>query len=368
MFLAIMVLPRPLLPTSARLRPSRMKSRVSARSMRSRSILLGQFQSKSAIGLKRPMRALLSRLSRLRRLWSISSKRTISSSICMGDIRLLVTRARKSSRMRAMASSPILSRRSLRLVGVVVAVVVVAANELIVGLRGMGFDVEVLEVGPAREIDRGSEPSLSDSPSPGEEEDDRADVGSSSGEGLVHRDTQLRGPVVVEQEQELLRDGGDTLAPLEAGLEQRLRLGDGADQSGIGRGPVRSLLFREKRLDVGRVIDLAVPVVAAGVAGDLGRPVEDAHAMLGSDEGQRPADGLGWDRVVVEVEADVDRLVGADWRDQVRLEGMLGQRGEVDGLFAEGASRGIAGVARPAPPSTAPFSLPLAGAHARGEK
>jgi hypothetical protein len=33
-------------------------------------------------------------------------------------------------------------------------VVIAVAREFIVGLRGMGFDVEVLEIWPAREVDR----------------------------------------------------------------------------------------------------------------------------------------------------------------------------------------------------------------------
>src|SRR5262249_60483963 len=141
------------------------------------------------------------------------SSRTISSRICTGDSRLLVARARKSSRIRAMAWSPIVSRRSLRLVGFFVVIVVVVASELIVGLRGVGFDVEVLEVGAAREIDGGREPALGRAPASGEQEDDRADVGCSPGQGFVHGGAQLLRSVVVEQEQQLLGDGGDALAP-----------------------------------------------------------------------------------------------------------------------------------------------------------
>ncbi len=85
------------------------------------------------------------------------------------------------------------------------------------------------------------------------------------------------------------------------------------------------------------------------MAGDLGQPVQHAHATLGGDERQRPADRLGRDRVVVEVVADVDRLLGADRHDQVRLEGMLGQREQVRGLLAEGTGDALAVVSGPAP-------------------
>src|SRR6266705_5527936 len=235
MFLAIMVLPRPLVPMSARLRPSRTNSRVRARSMRSRSIFLGQFQSKSAMGLRRPMRALRSRLSWLRRLLSISSSRAISSRICTGDRRLLVARARKSSRERPIACRPTLSRRLARSV----AFVIVAAREFIVGLRGMRFDVEVLEIGPAREVDRQTHPSLRRSPAFGEDERDGADARGLPGEGLLHGRAELFGSVVVEKQQQLLGDAGDRLAPPEACLDKSLRRRDGAYEPGIGSGPLR---------------------------------------------------------------------------------------------------------------------------------
>ena len=54
MFLVIMVLPSPLAPSRIRFLPSRMKSSVRALSIKGRSIFSGQFQSKSAMGLKRP--------------------------------------------------------------------------------------------------------------------------------------------------------------------------------------------------------------------------------------------------------------------------------------------------------------------------
>src|ERR1035438_10666669 len=53
MFCAIIVLPKPLRPTRTRLRVSPRKSSVNARSIMSRSIFVGQDQSKSAMGLDR---------------------------------------------------------------------------------------------------------------------------------------------------------------------------------------------------------------------------------------------------------------------------------------------------------------------------
>ena len=49
------------------------KARENSSSMRGRSVRLGQAQSKSAMGLKAPMRALVRRRSRERRLRSRSS-------------------------------------------------------------------------------------------------------------------------------------------------------------------------------------------------------------------------------------------------------------------------------------------------------
>src|SRR3989442_1082520 len=79
-FFGSQVLPRPLLPMITQFRGSTRKSRVRARSIKGRSIFLGQFHSKSARGLKRPKRAWARRRSRLRRARSSVSERAISSS------------------------------------------------------------------------------------------------------------------------------------------------------------------------------------------------------------------------------------------------------------------------------------------------
>ena len=73
MFWAIMVLPSPLAPTRMMLRASLRKSSVKARSMTSRSMRVGQDQSKSAIGLNLLMPESRRRVSRLRRDRSASS-------------------------------------------------------------------------------------------------------------------------------------------------------------------------------------------------------------------------------------------------------------------------------------------------------
>src|SRR6516162_5658211 len=152
MFWAIMVLPRPLEPRRMKLRASGMKSRVRARSMVARSIFLGQFQSKSAIGRKRPMRAKRRRRSTERRERSRSSARAISSRISCGDQRDLVACARKSSKPRAVAWRP----SCVSCVGRSVAGVVIFCliREFIVNIRVMRLNVQVGQIGAAFELDR----------------------------------------------------------------------------------------------------------------------------------------------------------------------------------------------------------------------
>jgi hypothetical protein len=84
-----------------------------------------------------------------------------------------------------MADRPTLVRRLARSVAFVV-VIVVDARELIVGLRGMGFDVEVLEIGTAREIDGEGRSALRLTATLGEDVDDRADARSFTGPGFAH--------------------------------------------------------------------------------------------------------------------------------------------------------------------------------------
>src|SRR3990172_11690725 len=343
-FLEIMVLPRPLVPISARLRPSRTNSRVSARSMRSRSIFLGQFQSKSAMGLKRPMRPRCSRPWRLRRVLSISSRCAISSRICAGDQRPLVARARKSSRAWAIARRPTLDRRATRSV----AFVIVVAQELIVVLLRLGFDVEVLEVGTAGEIDRQGGPLLGGPQAFGQDEGDRAEAWGLPCEGLLHSSGKLGGPVVVEQEQELLGGGGNRFAPLETRLEEGLGRGNSIDQSSARGGPMCPALLGQQGVNVCGILDLAVAVVAPPVASDFACAIEDADRGLGRNQAERTAHGAGRDRVVVEIEADVDGLVRPDRGDEVGLEGMDGQRQKVRRLLLEGLGHGLAIVSRPA--------------------
>src|SRR5712691_8418273 len=197
-----MVLPTPLAPRSTRLRCSSTKSRVKAR-----SIFLGQFQSKSAMGLKRPMRERSSRLSRLRLAPSVSSRRTISSTTWRGEKRPLLARARKSSLPSAKAMRPIWVSCSLRS-GVFV---VVGTGKLIVDLRLMRPDHEVGQVGTAREVDGKGRPGLGRAAAPLQQVGDRGDARCVSLQGFDQGSPQGLRPVVVEQAQELEGGGAGVL-------------------------------------------------------------------------------------------------------------------------------------------------------------
>src|SRR5689334_23636802 len=149
MFCAIIVLPSPLVPIRIRLRASGRKSNVSARSMTSRSILVGQDQLKSAMGLNFLISESRRRRARLRWARSAISLSVRCSRICRGDRRCLVARARKSSTPAAKACKPICSSCDGRLLfGVVVA----RMGELIVGLQIVGTDIQRLRLRMAAEI------------------------------------------------------------------------------------------------------------------------------------------------------------------------------------------------------------------------
>jgi hypothetical protein len=157
----------------------------------------------------------------------------------------------------------------------------------------MGFDIEVLEIGPAGEVDREGQPSLPRSPAFGEDEREGADPRGLSGSALRHGCAELLGSVVVEKEQELLGGGRDRLAAPEARLEKSLRLRDGGDEPGVRGGAMSPLLLGQQLLDVGRVLDPAVAIVGPPVTSDLAGAVEDAQSGFGSDQAQGPSDTAG---------------------------------------------------------------------------
>jgi hypothetical protein len=61
------------------------------------------------------------------------------------------------------------------------------------------------------------------------------------------------------------------------------------------------------------------------MAGDLLSSVQDTNPGIGGDQGERTANGLGRDGVIVEIKADVDGLGGTNGNHQIGIEGMPGQ-------------------------------------------
>src|SRR5215204_143293 len=150
MFLESMVLPTPLGPSRTRFLPSRRNSKDSARSMSGRSIFFGQFQSKSAMGLKAPRRLRMRRRSRERLERSAISQRTMSSIRARGARRCSVARARRSSRVVAVASRPRAWSWEARSF---IEVLLLRVGEQVVSAEVMGLDVQGGELRPVGEID-----------------------------------------------------------------------------------------------------------------------------------------------------------------------------------------------------------------------
>src|SRR5215210_3360261 len=149
-----MVLPTPLGPSRIRLRPSLTKSSKRARSIRPRSIFLGQLQSKSAIGLKEPMRLAESRRSSDLRARRADSRRTSSSRRSRGETRRSPARASRSSREAAVAWSPRADRRLAR--SFIFALLITGGGwngELVVVVQRVRTDMQDSQIWPLAEID-----------------------------------------------------------------------------------------------------------------------------------------------------------------------------------------------------------------------
>src|SRR2546426_1422349 len=154
MFWAIIVLPRPWGATRTTLRAAARKSRWSAASTAARSSLVGQAQSKSAIGLKRPRRARASRRSRPRRARSSSSCWTTCSRSCVGLQRCWVARAMRSLSWAAVARRPRVASWSASGIVVVIGDLRGGRGEAIVGGERVRRDVEVADARVVGEYDR----------------------------------------------------------------------------------------------------------------------------------------------------------------------------------------------------------------------
>src|SRR5207244_2908334 len=195
-----------------------MKSRVRARSMTSRSTLVGQSHSKSAMGLNFLMADSRSRRSRLRRERSWVSSWASCSSSMRGDQRALVARARKSSRFAGMVFRPMcLSCASRSFIGIGLMVLV---GELIVGLQIVRDDIERLQFWVATEIHRGGSGVLLRALPSAQDERHRRSTWCVALDCFPDGRTQLGGPVSIQELEELCGLAARRFSTCESGIEQ----------------------------------------------------------------------------------------------------------------------------------------------------
>ena len=136
-------------------------------------------------------------------------------------------------------------------------------------------------------------------------------------------------------------------AALEGGLKKGGTFRDQDGQAAGGGGAQRLAFLLQQGLVVSRFFDEFMPVIGAGVGSDFGGAVEQAHTGGRSHQGQRPAQGLGRDGIVVEVEADAEGFIGTDGSGQVTGERMSGKRQQARPLFLENLGNGAGVIAGP---------------------
>src|SRR3990172_269180 len=285
MLRASRVLPSPCAATRTRFSRFRTSSPDRARSRAGRSMWVGQFQSNSSIGLKRPSFASPRRRSRERRSRSAVSCRTSSSSTTRALQRCLVARARKSSRSSAVRGR----RKACSCEASSVLCVVVEAGERIVGLQVVGGDVQAADVRARGQLEGDSgEQALRALPLL-EPQGHRGGGRRAAAQGLGQSRIGRLGAVVVEQPDELAGRVGQREPALHDGFEKNLGVGQRGAEPVRSLGSPRGLLEGDQGLEGAGVFDALAPVVAARVPRDLGLAIEDADPFGGGDEGR----GLG---------------------------------------------------------------------------
>ena len=70
-----------------------------------------------------------------------------------------------------------------------------------------------------------------------------------------------------------------------------------------------------------RIQHQLMTVVSCGDDGRSPRPFQDAHQRVGSDQRQLASHCFGRDRVIVEIEADIDGLRRAHGQNEIGREG-----------------------------------------------
>src|SRR6266853_1629793 len=186
-------LPTPFGPTRTTLVASLRKSSDIRASKAARSQRLGQFQSKSQIGLKRPIHAARRRRSRLRRARSCSSQS--SRLFTQLSVATCVQWASRPLRWRALAR---VCKVSKLLIGLLL--------ELVIGFEPVRRDVGIARLDMGGEIDGDGGPFLALLAALFERQTHRVGMRHAARERLADGGLQLRGAITIEQPQQRGRD------------------------------------------------------------------------------------------------------------------------------------------------------------------
>ena len=76
---------------------------------------------------------------------------------------------------------------------------------------------------------------------------------------------------------------------------------------------------------MGRIGHQPAAIIAAAMPGDLLSALEDSDDGIGGHQGQRTPHGLRGNRVVVEIESEVESLFRVYGHNLLRIEGVNGQ-------------------------------------------
>lgn len=213
----------------------------------------------------------------------------------------------------------------------------------------MGLDGEVLHAGVIGEDERHDGPEPAAPPLLVEEMGDGAGAGRLAGQRGVDGRGQGRRAMLVEQvaEPAELRDAAIAVGrPLR---EEPVQRGDGLSQPLSGGDWAGGALLGGQCGDMGGILDDHAGVVAARVAGDLGRAIDDAHGGRVGQQRDGALHARVGNRIAIAIEADVGLLAAADRAHQRRLEGMgrLGQQHAL--LLSEDLRDGLIAVLGMAP-------------------
>src|ERR1700722_20320889 len=264
MFCANIDLPTPFGPTNTTLAASLRKSSVLSASTAARSQCLGQVQSKSQSGLKRPICAALSRRSRLRLARCCSSQSSIGASqgwVATSD-QWLSKPCRCSGSARARrASFSVFAWWD-------VGRGIVLFLELIVGFEGMWLHrgVACLQMRRQFDADRRWLAALLAPPRQGQAHGVR--MWHPPLQRLEDGSLHFRGAGLRQQAHQGGGDGAEIGAAFGGADQQGLTGGRGLDQAIGGAVLTRGAFLLHQRLDVAVLLDLCVAVVASSMAGE----------------------------------------------------------------------------------------------------